>query len=442
MDIIWRDTSSAALYEEARLARVFNSRHPDHHPTAIVRARTESDIIEAVQLARKLTLQVAVRSGGHSFPGWSLHDSSLLIDLGDYREVKVDLERKEAWISSGMKSDIDLQLMKDCGLMLGAGHHPGVGIGGYLLQGGLSWNCRNWGWACERVKALDVVTWDGTRVRCSADENRDLFWAARGAGPYFPGIATRFLVQLLPAPKVIRSSGYIFPKNSYTEAFNWILELTPTLDKDTEIVAVCRYPDGIDQICFMVYFITMKDSVSAAKSALLPAQQTRPEGTFQEWFCEEDSLEQEYANEVSAYPGDRRWVADNAFIENEVDVAAVLEEICMSLPDKRFVVLWYPLAPQSRRQLSDMAFSLQSDHYVGTYAIYENESDDERCRSWMQETAQKLEPYRIGSFSGETDFRARDVKCWGDKQFERLIQVRQRWDPEGCFCGPLGGVHV
>lgn len=142
MDIIWRDTCSAALYEEACLARVFNSRRPDQHPAAIVRARTESDIIEAVQLVRNSNLQVAVRSGGHSFPAWSLRENSLLIDLGDYREVEVDAERKEAWISSGMKSDIDLQLMKDHGLMLGAGHHPGVGIGGYLLQGGLSWNCR------------------------------------------------------------------------------------------------------------------------------------------------------------------------------------------------------------------------------------------------------------------------------------------------------------
>ncbi|OJJ96390.1 hypothetical protein ASPACDRAFT_47159 [Aspergillus aculeatus ATCC 16872] len=388
MDIIWRDTSSASLYEEARLARVFNSRRRDQHPSAIVRAREESDLVEAVQLSCKLNMRVTVRSGGHSFPGWSLRDSSLLIDLGDYREVE------------------------------------------------------NWGWACERVRAVDVVTADVSLVRCSAEKNTDLFWAARGAGPYFPGIATRFLVQLLPAPKVFRSSGYIYPKNKYTEAFNWILALTPAFDKDTEIVAVCRYPEGIEEICFTVYFIAMKDSVDAAWGALLPAQQTRPEGTVREWFCREDSLEQEYANEVSAYPGDRRWVVDNAFIENEADVAAVLEQVCMSLPDRRFVVLWYPLAPQSRRRLSDMAFSLQSDHYVGTYAIYESESDDERCRSWIQDTAEKLEPFRVGSFSGEADFQARVVKCWGDKEFARLTQVRQRWDPEERFCGPLEGVDA
>lgn len=142
MDIVWRDTSSDAFYEEARLARVFNARHPNHHPPAIVRAKTETDIVEAVELAPKLKLQVNVRSGGHSYPGWSLSDNSILIDLGKYREVEVDVDKKEAWISSGMRSDIDRELIKDYGLMLGASHHPDVGIGGYLLQGGLSWNCR------------------------------------------------------------------------------------------------------------------------------------------------------------------------------------------------------------------------------------------------------------------------------------------------------------
>lgn len=142
MDIIWRDTSSDVAYEEARLAGLFNSRRPDHYPAAIVHAKSDSEISEAVKLAQNLKLQVSVRSGGHSYSGWSLCDNSILIDLSNYREVEVDVINQEAWISSGMKSDIDVELTEEYGLMLGAGHHPDVGIGGYLLQGGLSWNCR------------------------------------------------------------------------------------------------------------------------------------------------------------------------------------------------------------------------------------------------------------------------------------------------------------
>ncbi|KAJ5735308.1 FAD binding domain protein [Penicillium malachiteum] len=450
MDILWLrlHTSPSSSYEDARLARLFNANRPNYHPTAIVRARTQSDIIKAVQLAKILNLQINVRSGGHSYPGWSLSDNSILIDLVNYRELQVDVSQKEAWVSSGMRSDVDLELMKDCGLMLGAGHHPGVGIGGFLLQGGLSWNSRNWGWACERVKALQVVTADGDLVNCSQVENSDLFWAARGAGPCnesfshdittdFPGIVTRFLVQLLPAPKIFRSSGYIFPQSMYQEAFNWIIEITPTFDQDTEITAVCRYLDGSDEICFAVYFVTMKGETEEARKALLPTHETRPRGAIQEWFCQEDSLQQEYANEVSAWPGDRRWFADNSFVKNDVDVAAILKEICMTLPDRHCIVLWYPLAPHSRRNLPDMAFSLQSDHYVATYTIYESEKDDEKYHSWIHATVEKLSSFRLGSFSGEADFKARKVKCWGDAQWKKITQIRQKWDPDGRICCPF-----
>ncbi|KAJ6021714.1 FAD binding domain protein [Penicillium herquei] len=436
MDILWFDNSSNSSYDDARLDRLFNANRPNHHPKAIVRAVTQSDVVQAVQLARELNLQINVRSGGHSYPGWSLSDNSVLIDLANYRELEVDISREDAWVSSGIRSDIDLEIMKDYGLMLGAGHHPGVGIGGFLLQGGLSWNSRNWGWACERVKALEVVTADGDLVTCSQVENSDLFWAARGAGPYFPGIVTRFLVQLLPAPKIFRSSGYIFTQCKYEEAFNWVIEITPTFDQETEITAVCRYLDGSDEICFMIYFVTMKGENEEARKALLPAHETRPRGAIQEWFCQEDSLEKEYANEVSAYPGNRRWFADNAFIRNDADVAAILKEVCMTLPDRHCIVLWYPLAPHSRRNLPDMAFSLQSDHYVGTYTIYDNESDDSKYHSWIHTAAEKLSSFRIGSFSGEADFQARKVKCWGDDQWKKIAQIRQKWDPDGRICCP------
>lgn len=142
MDTIWRDTSPSGIYEEARIARVFNTRRPKHQPTAIFHVTSKADIIKAVQVAREKKLLIAVRSGGHSYSTWSLHENSILIDLGNYCEYTVDVERSEAWVSSGLRSNIDLELMEKYGLMLGAGHHPDVGLGGYFLQGGLSWKCR------------------------------------------------------------------------------------------------------------------------------------------------------------------------------------------------------------------------------------------------------------------------------------------------------------
>lgn len=47
------------------------------------------------------------------------------------------------------------------------------------MQGGQGWNSRQWGWACESVLGVDVVTVDGELVRADAQQNSDVYWAAR-----------------------------------------------------------------------------------------------------------------------------------------------------------------------------------------------------------------------------------------------------------------------
>lgn len=82
-----------------------------------------------------------------------------------------------------------------------------------------------WGWACESVVAIDAVTANGQLVRADTNTNKDLFWAARGGGPNFPGIVTRFHLQTRSAPRVMRSSVYVYPLEYYKMAMNWALKV-------------------------------------------------------------------------------------------------------------------------------------------------------------------------------------------------------------------------
>ncbi len=86
-------------------------------------------------------------------------------------------------------------------------------------------NMKNWGWACEGIVAIDVVTASGDLIRVDAQQNSDLLWAAKGGGPIFPGVATRFHLQTRPAPRVMRSSGYVYPLKHYRAAFDWALKV-------------------------------------------------------------------------------------------------------------------------------------------------------------------------------------------------------------------------
>ncbi|KAJ5784613.1 FAD binding domain protein [Penicillium pulvis] len=439
MDIIWRDSAAKDAYEEARVGRVFNHRRPSRFPLAVVKAASEEDIVKAVKMAVEMKCRVAVRSGGHSWAAWSVRDNSILIDLGNYKQVEVDPENRVAIATPSMTGrELNSALIKDHGLMFPGGHCPDVGLGGFLLQGGMGWNCRNWGWACERVLGLDVVTAEGELIHCNSTQNQDLYWAARGAGPGFPGVVTRFHLSLNPYPKRgFRSSGYVYPISLYRKAFDWLLSITETFDNDTEIAAISHYPEGSDEMCFFVLFVVMKDDPEEAEKALRPAQETRPDGAINEWFCREDSLEQQYDNQEGANPEKHRYCAENAFINNDADVPAVLEEAFTTLPHRKAFSLWYAMNPCSRRKLPDMALSMHSDHYFALYTVWEEESDDARCQAWVKDVMKKVERQSVGAYLGDSDFQVRRTKFWADDNAKRLMAIRRKWDPQGRVCGYL-----
>jgi FAD binding domain len=98
-------------YEEARVARIFNARRPER-PAAVLQAESEFDIVEGVGLARDRGWKVAIRSGGHSIPAWSLRDDALLIDLGGFKETSLDTTTGVASVTTsvtGGSVEVDLQ---------------------------------------------------------------------------------------------------------------------------------------------------------------------------------------------------------------------------------------------------------------------------------------------------------------------------------------------
>lgn len=137
--IIWREE---AHYEKARVGRVFNYRRPARFPIAVVEATTEKHIVDTMRLASEIGCRVAVRSGGHSWAVWSVRDDSILIDLGKYHEFDLDDKTNVLKASPSTTGRLLNTLLSARGLMFQSGHCPEVAVGGFLLQGGMGWNCR------------------------------------------------------------------------------------------------------------------------------------------------------------------------------------------------------------------------------------------------------------------------------------------------------------
>lgn len=142
MLILWDDDGERAAYDDACWAKVFNARRPKHRrPRAVAKARSEGDVLTAVTLAIQLNLRVAVKSGGHSFEAWSIQDDSIMVDLGDYKAINVNCTGRTVTATPSV-TGMELNDALACeGLFFPGGHCPDVGLGGFLLQGGMGWNC-------------------------------------------------------------------------------------------------------------------------------------------------------------------------------------------------------------------------------------------------------------------------------------------------------------
>ena len=188
-----------AAYEEHRA--VWNG-SIDRRPALIARCGGVADIISAVKFAGESGLPVAVRSGGHSFPGLSVCDDGLVIDLSLMRGIRVDPEARTARAQAGvLLGELDRETQA-FGLAVPAGIVTHTGLAGLTLGGGIGWLMRKYGLTIDQLLSVDMVTASGEFVKASEKENADLFWGVRGGGGNF-GIVTEFEFRLNPLGPIV-----------------------------------------------------------------------------------------------------------------------------------------------------------------------------------------------------------------------------------------------
>ncbi|MBZ5740939.1 FAD-binding oxidoreductase [Nocardioides mangrovi] len=428
-------------FEEARFDRIFNRRLPDRQPAAVVRAETEADVQAAVRLAHDRGWQVAVRSGGHSWAQWSVRDDALVIDLGGLREISYDEESGIVTASPSTQGGAELApYLAERGRFFLGGHCPTVGIGGFLLQGGQGWNARGWGWAAEHVVAIDVVTASGELVRADATQNSDLFWAARGAGPGFPGVVTRFHLQTRPLPAHFAHTVQGFHLDDFDEVMTWLHDTHGSIADTVEIVALTKTDLTVSaEPILLVTALAMVESEDEAEAALAPFR-ANPALDRALFVVDNQPTtpEKERARQLEDNPEGHRWAVDNAWLSGTAaEVVPAMRRAYTTLPNDKAFTIWFSMAPL--RELPDMAFSVQSEIYLASYVLWESPDDDERCQSWLAGAMADLEPVTVGQYLGDSDLSRRQLRFMSDEAWARMQQVYADRDPDRLFVSYLAG---
>jgi FAD/FMN-containing dehydrogenase len=230
-----------AGYEEAR--KVHNGLI-DKRPALIARCRGAADVADAVTLARKLGLEIAVRGGGHNVAGRATVDGGLMIDLATMRGIQVDPVARVVRAQGGVTwAELNRETQLH-GLAVTGGMVSSTGIAGLTLGGGLGWLMGKYGLALDNLRAVELVTADGKALQVSKDEHPDLFWALRGGGGNF-GVATWFEYQLHPVGPMITGGLIAHPFDRARDVLRFLRDRTRSLpDEHAVMGGLIHAPDG------------------------------------------------------------------------------------------------------------------------------------------------------------------------------------------------------
>jgi FAD/FMN-containing dehydrogenase len=185
-------------YEAAR--KVYNGMI-DRRPSVIVRAVDAADVMTAVNFARENGLDLSIRGGSHSVPGFGTNDGGIVIDLARMKGIRVDPAARTVRAEGGCTWGDLFHATYGFGMTTAGGIISTTGIGGLTLGGGIGHLSRGHGLSIDNLVSADVVMADGRFRVASARENQDLFWALRGGGGNF-GVVTSFEYRLHPVKDV------------------------------------------------------------------------------------------------------------------------------------------------------------------------------------------------------------------------------------------------
>lgn len=424
-----------ANYEESR--KIWNAMI-DCRPAVIVRVANSRDVITSIEFARENKVDITIRGAGHNIAGNSICDNGLMIDFSGMKNVRVDNEKKIAFVQPGATlKDLDAETQK-YGLATPVGINSTTGISGLTLGGGFGWLTRKYGLTIDNLLSVEIITVDGKKLRASADENSDLFWAIRGGGGNF-GVVTEFEFQLYSVGPEVLAGLIVFPIAQAKDILRKYREFTEKSPPEFNVWVVMRkapplpfLPEevhGSEVIVLALLasgnFDKGEELVGKLKSFGKPAGEHTGRMPYVDWQQAFDPL---------LTPGARNYWKSHNFTELKDGALDLMVDYTLNLPSPHCEIFIGHLEGKQNTVAEDAtAWSARNLKYIlNVHGRWEDKAQDEECIGWAREFYNKTAEYASGGAyvnfmtEEETD---RIVSAYG-KNYVRLAQIKKKYDPE------------
>jgi FAD/FMN-containing dehydrogenase len=421
-----------AGYENAR--RVHNGLI-DKRPALIARCRNTADVVDAVKLARKLGLELAVRGGGHNVAGRATIDGGVMIDLATMKGIHVDPRNRTVRAQGGVtwgELNRETQLYN---LAVTGGIVSSTGIAGLTLGGGLGWLMGKHGLALDNLRSIELVSAEGKIMRASHEEEPDLFWAVRGGGGNF-GVATSFEYRLHAVGPIVTGGLIAYPLDRARDVLRFFRELTASLpDEQVLIAGLVHAPDGSG---------TKLVALVSAHCGPLPAGEKamRPLKEFGSPvmdalgpipYCELNRMLD------ASYPKGAFNYWKSSFLaqlsDEAIDTAIACFAECASPMDH--IVLEYMHGAAARVGIAETAFPYRANGFnFLVLSEWMEPGLTPRCMAWARESYARMQPFlasdRYVNYLGDDETTSSVAAAYGSN-YRRLQEIKTKYDPENFF---------
>ena len=407
----------------------------ERSPATVVRCEEPGDVVAALEAATKHDVPFSVKAGGHMTTGHALVEDGVVLDLSRMDGVEVDPDAGTVTVGGGATWDVVNEAALEQGL-IPPGIPDAVGVAGFTLGGGMGVTGRLNGLACDNLRSAEVVTATGEVVTASEGENEELLWAIRG-GSGNVGIVTSFEFDCVEASRDCLVANVLYPFDRATEYLEYFNEVAPELPEETfptaAVMTVPEIPDlpedlhGELAVAGYVMGVGSGDDLEAALesfaefgephvAAVYPADYTELYDPFKIPSGHRHHWESFYINDLSG-----------PFIET------LLEET-VPTPTPQSSVALYGLGGA----INDVAAGATAyPHRDAQFAVHIqghwlDESDDEACVGWTRDLHETLREFGTGGeyVNNQTDTDEARVRAAFGDNYERLADVKAKWDPE------------
>jgi FAD/FMN-containing dehydrogenase len=425
-------------YDEAR--EIWNAMI-DRRPAVIVQCAEADDVPHSIAFARANGLEISIRGVGHNIAGNAVCDNGVMIDLSTMTNVRVDTEKKRAYVEPGATLGNFDKAVQAHGLATPVGINSTTGIAGLTLGGGFGWLTRKYGMTVDNLVSAEVVTADGRKIRASENENVDLFWAIRGGGGNF-GVVTQFEFELHPVGPEILAGLIVFPFDQARQVLTQYRKFVESAPEELNVWVVLRQapplpflPEEVHGKEVVVLAIFYAGDISEGEKLIEPLRSFGK--THGEHIGAQPYTQWQQAFDPLLTPGARNYWKSHNFRELSDGALDSIIDYAGRLPSPQCEIFIGLIAGAPNRVAADaMAYGSRDARFVlNVHARWDEPAQDEKCIAWARAFFKASAPYAsTGAYVNfMTEEEGDRVAAAYGANYERLVQIKTQYDPENLF---------